>query len=266
MSRSPQKSVSLNRRAMLSLSGRTLLAATLAYHGVRAGYASDAGINQAEQWVRRLDNVSKRLASGNISGLHWQEALDEIYGSVPMESLLKMVDFKRLSDQLSSQDLGDRGEIFHDITVGPIPAQDKIGGEDSGTAIVKIAHVKKGRSIPPHGHSNMVSAFLCVSGEFEVKLFDRLHDFEETMVVRKTVDEKSVGPGTWSSISDYRNNVHWLTANSDDCFLFTCKLIRLEEDREFNGRINLNLKTAEQLGSNTWRARKISGAEASELY
>ncbi len=158
------------------------------------------------------------------------------------------------------------GGIFHDITIGPIPAQDKIGGEDSGTAIVKIAHVKKGRSIPPHGHSNMVSAFLCVSGEFEVKLFDRLDDFGETMVIRNTVDEKSAGPGSWSSISDYRNNVHWLMAKSDDCFLFTCKLIRLEEDREFNDRINLNLKTAEQLGSNTWRARKISGAEASELY
>lgn len=112
----------------------------------------------------------------------------------------------------------------------------------------------------------MVSAFLCVSGEFEVKLFDRLDDFGETMVVRNTVDEKSAGPGSWSSISDYRNNVHWLMAKSDDCFLFTCKLIRLEEDREFNDRINLNLKTAEQLGSNTWRARKISGAEASELY
>jgi len=256
----------LNRRDLLQLSGRTLLAVSLSQHCLRAGYASEQGAAKAEQWAERLDQVSRQLAANQISGLQWQEALDEIYGSAPMAELMKTIDFNRLSDQLASRDLGTRGEIFHDISVGPVPALDKASGKPHETAIVKIAHVKKGRSIPPHGHSNMVSAFLCLSGEFEVQLFDRLEQTDKEMVVRQTVDEQSAGAGSWSSISDYRNNIHWLKAKSDDCFLFTAKLIRLEKEKEFRGRINVNLKDAKQLGSQTWRAPIITGREAAELY
>jgi len=257
---------SLNRRDLLQLSGRTLLAVSLSQHFLRAGYASEQGTAKAEEWSSRLDDVSRQLAANKISGLQWQEALDEIYGSAPMSELLKAVDFNRLSDQLATRDIGKRGEIFHDIPLGPIPALDKASGSPHETAIVKIAHVKKGRSIPPHGHSNMVSAFLCVSGEFEVQLFYRLEQTDKDMVVRQTVDEKSATAGSWSSISDYRNNIHWLKAKSDDCFLFTAKLIRLEKGKEFRGRINVNLKDAKQLGSQTWRAPVITGREAAALY
>ncbi|REJ69720.1 MAG: hypothetical protein DWQ31_03730 [Planctomycetota bacterium] len=256
----------LTRRDLLKLSGRTLLAVSLSQHCLRAGYASEQGAAKAEKWVARLDNISRQLAAGKISGLQWQEALDEIYGSAPLPELLKTIDFNRLSDQLASRGLGTRGEIFHDIAVGPIPARDRTSGKPHETAIVKIAHVKKGRSIPPHGHSNMVSAFLCVSGEFEVQLFDRLEQTDKDMVIRQTVDEKSAAAGTWSSISDYRNNIHWLKAKSDDCFLFTAKLIRLEKEKDFRGRINVNLKDAMQLGSQTWRAPIITARQAAELY
>ncbi len=112
----------------------------------------------------------------------------------------------------------------------------------------------------------MVSAFLCVSGEFDVKLYDRLEDTDESMVVRQTADQQKAGVGTWSSISDYRNNVHWLTAKSDNCFLFTCKLIRLEEKRDFKGRINIDMRDPKRIGSSTFQARKISFSESNEIY
>jgi hypothetical protein len=112
----------------------------------------------------------------------------------------------------------------------------------------------------------MVSAFLCIAGDFSVRQFDHIESNDEQMVVRETINERHAGVGTWSSISDYRNNVHWLTANSENCFLFTCKLIRLEEAREFNGRINIDMRSPEVIGTNTYRARKITSAEARELY
>jgi hypothetical protein len=269
MTRKPFQSQLYSRRDVLGVGGRALLAGFLAQHAFRTGYASEVGASQIDDWVRRLDDVSRRLARGEISGLQWQEAMDGLYGAVPMRSLLRLIDFDRLGEKLSQMDIGSRGEIFCDIAIGPIPeesAQFRVEAPAAHTAIVKMAHVKKGRSIPPHGHSNMTSAFLCISGEFDVQLFDRLDNFEDSLVVRQTVDQKGVKPGSWSSISDYRNNVHWLTARSDDCFLFTCKLIKLEPDREFHGRININMHEAEPLGTNTWRAPKITGSRASELY
>lgn len=260
------KTGQVSRRDMLAMSGRSLLAAFLVRHAVKAGYASETGNVQLQTWIRQLDDVSARLGQRAISALQWQETMDQLYGSVPRSSLLAMIDFDRLSEQLSHCDLGAKGEIFHDIALGPIPACTKDSPASSRTAIVKVAHIKKGRSVPPHGHSNMVSAFLCISGEFHVQLFDRLEDSHDSLVVRQSVDEKAARPGSWSSISDYRDNVHWLTAKSDDCFLFTCKLIRLEPDREFHGRININMRTAEELGSNTWRAEKITGKQAMEIY
>lgn len=254
----------LNRREMFGLSGRSLLASWLAIHAHQAGYAADAADSRIEQWTRELDDASRRLAQRKISPLEWQEAVDTLYRSVPMESLLAMIDFRRLADRLTAIDLGKKGEIFSDIALGPIPKTAREA--DTASAIVKIAHVKKGRSIPPHGHSSMVSAFLCLSGEFDVRLYDRIDDLGDDMIVRQTVDQKNAGAGSWSSISDYRDNVHWLTATSDDCFLFTCKLIRLEPDREFHGRINLNMRDAKPLGKGTWRAAKISGIESSQIH
>ncbi len=254
----------LNRREMFGLSGRSLLASWLAIHAHQAGFAADAAEPNVQDWARQLDAVSRRVAERKISPLEWQEAVDALYRDVPMESLLAMIDFRRLADRLTALDLGKKGEIFADISLGPIQKTAQEAGATS--AIVKVAHVKKGRSIPPHGHSSMVSAFLCLSGEFDVRLYDRIDDLGDDMIVRQSVDQKNAGPGSWSSISDYRDNVHWLTAKSDDCFLFTCKLIRLEPDREFHGRINLNMRDAKPLGKSTWRAAKISGLESSQIH
>ncbi len=257
-------SAALNRRAMFGLSGHAMVTGWLAMHASRMGYAADGRERTIEDWVEQLDALSQQLSSKKISALQWQDAIDKLFADVPMESLLKLIDFRKLADRLTALDLSERGEVFQDISVGPIA---KTTSEAYATsAIVKVAHIKKGRSIPPHGHGSMTSAFLCISGEFDVRLYDRLGDVGNDMIVRQTADQKNAGPGTWSSISDYRDNVHWLTATSDDCFLFTCKLIRLEADREFHGRENINLFAAKQLGSSTWRAPIISGKESAELY
>ena len=262
--RSDTMETALNRRALLGLSGRAMAASWLAVHASRAGFATEGSERTIDDWVVQLDAISKQLSNRKITALQWQEQVDRIFDKVPMRSLLEMIDFRKLADRLSALDLSERGEIFEDIGIGPIA---KTTSEaDSTSAIVKVAHIKKGRSIPPHGHRSMTSAFLCISGEFDVRLYDRLDDVDQAMIVRQTVHQKKAAPGSWSSISDYRDNVHWLTAKSDDCFLFTCKLIRLEPDREFRGRENINLKDAKLLGTDTWRAPIISAKQSAELY
>jgi len=256
--------MSFTRREALVFGGRSLMAAAFLEHLVSLSAAASPIEDQLERWKSRLGAAAQQLGEGKISQLQWQEEMDKVFGETPIADLLKLIKFDDLKESMLATDLKGRGELFLDMPVPGVVAA--MPNEPDKVLISKLAYVEKGKHIPPHGHSNMVSAFLCVSGDFSVQLFDRLEQDNETMVVRKTVEEKNAGAGTWSSISDYRDNVHWLTANSDNCFLFTCKLIRLEEARKFHGRINIDLRNPETIGSNTYRAKVITFAESQELY
>jgi len=219
-----------------------------------------------DTWLGHLHDNASRLKTGSISSLQWQEAMDVIYRDTPLTSLKRHLNFRQLSDKIIAEIPESRGERFHRVDLLESRKRKLDGPEPRRALITKVAHIKKGRSVPPHGHSNMASAFLCISGEFAVRQYDKIEDQAEHLIVRQTVDDSSAGIGTWSSISDYRNNIHWLTAKTDDCFLFTSKLIGLETGRPLNGRINIDVRRAEELGSNTLRASKITSREAADLY
>ena len=257
--------MSVSRREIIKIGAGSLLAASFLNHAAEIGCAMGPLEDKLESWKKRLGEVSSQLGKGQISGLQWQEEMDRIYGDTPINDLLKMIQFDDLKETILKQDLKGRGEHFLDIAI-PGVADAVTDREPDQVLISKLAYVQKGRNIPPHGHGNMVSAFLCVAGDFRVQLFDKIEDNENEMVVRQTLDEKHAAVGTWSSISDYKSNVHWLTANSDNCFLFTCKLIRIEPNRKLNGRINIDLRNPQVLGSDTYRAKKISFREAAEIY
>lgn len=256
----------LNRRSALQKMGLSALGVSLAHVGMLAANETSSS-QDVSKWLDQLYDNASRLEKRKISGLQWQEVMDQIYGSTPLEHLKKKIDFEGLKKTIIDKIPSYRGELFYDIDL-PGSGVSVVPGEPEPhrVLICKVAYVRKGRSIPPHGHSNMSSAFLCLSGEFEVKQYDRIESQEDYMIVRKTVDEKNAGAGTWSSISDYRNNVHWLKAKTDDCFLFTCKLINLEEGRPLKGRINIDTISAEELGSETYKAPVITSKRAAELY
>ena len=260
-----EMSILLNRRKSLQTLGLATLAMAVPGFGNASAAGSTAGVDMTA-WLDGLYRNAAKLRRREISSLQWQEMMDELYGDVPLQGLLQRLDFATLQKQILDQIGAERGELFHRVVLPGSETGTSESGEPQRVLITKVAHIKKGRSIPPHGHSNMTSAFLCISGEFAVKQYDKVEEQENHMVLRQTMDEDHAGVGTWSSISDYRNNVHWLTAKTDDCFLFTSKLIGVEEGRRLNGRINVDVHRAEVLGSQTIRAPKITSAEAAELY
>ena len=221
---------------------------------------------QLGTWLERLHANAARLRSRKISGLQWQEMMDDIYADTPLGALQDGLDFVSLRKQILDRIESEKGELFYPVRLPGQESDHGVRSEPHRTLIAKVAHIKRGRSIPPHGHSNMASAFLCLSGEFAVKQYDKLEEKEQHLVLRQTVDTDTAGVGTWSSISDYRNNVHWLTAKTNDCFLFTCKLIGIESDRKLNGRINVDVRRGDHLGRQTIRAPKITAAEAAAIY
>jgi len=64
---------------------------------------------------------------------------------------------------------------------------------------------------------------------------------------------------------DDRNNVHWLKAMSDDCWLFTIKMYRLDETVEYCARINLDVERATASGG-ALITPVITPQEATERY
>lgn len=98
-----------------------------------------------------------------------------------------------------------------------------------------------------------------------MRQYDRLVDDGDGLVIRPGTDD-SRGPGQWTSVSGHQNNVHWLTAKSEDCFIFATKLIRLDETKPFQARINVDIRNAIDVGGGAIRAPKISGKLAEIRY
>jgi hypothetical protein len=256
-----------SRRSALKSLGASALGIALAQVGLANDDPSTVTAEDLNSWIRQLNDNALQLRKREINPLLWQEGMDKIYQSTPLEKLKQHLNFPVLSKSILEKMPADRGEFFQTIELNAPGKEVPPGGpEPRQVLIAKIARVRKGFSVPPHGHSNMVSAFLCLSGEFDVRLFDRLEDRKEAMVVRSTIHNQTAGAGTWSSISDYRDNVHWLTAKTDDCYLFTCKMLNVEEGLPLNGRINIDLKQAKKLNSTTFVAPKITAEEARKLY
>ena len=87
--------------------------------------------------------------------------------------------------------------------------------------------LQKGRSVVPHGHNNMATAFLVLKGEFEGKHYDRLEDEDKHFIIKPTID-RSFRVGQYSTVSDHKDNIHWFEALTDNSFIFNIHLLGLK--------------------------------------
>lgn len=94
---------------------------------------------------------------------------------------------------------------------------------------------------------------------------DKLRDDSDPLVIRPTADVVG-GAGRWSSISDVGNNLHWLRAKSENCFLFTTRLIRLRDDEPSHGRINVDVRAAKGVGDRALSVPKIAAKKAAGVF
>lgn len=248
----------------LKLNRQRLLAFTLARSLHERRWADARGMEELDTWFDRYLELNRSLGAGAIEPRTWQDGLDRLFVELRLNDLLQRIDFDTVSRHMRLVGRVGRGELFHPVLLdGKVAEPHK--PEPARVAISKVVHVRKGCSIPPHGHSNMVSAFLHLSGEFQVRQYDRLSDDGDSLVIRPSTDGVR-GPGKWTSMSDDRNNVHWLTARSEDCFIFSTKVVRLDETKPFCARINLDVEKAVDVGGGALRARKISGKVAEITY
>jgi hypothetical protein len=103
---------------------------------------------------------------------------------------------------------------------------------------------------------------LILKGEFQGRHYDRLEDEREHMIITPTID-RAFKPGDSSTVSDYKDNVHWFTASTDDAFIFNIHVMSVKPGR--TGRVYID-PHGEKLSGDRIRARKIEFAEANKLY
>jgi hypothetical protein len=206
-------------------------------------------------WVRDLNAMSADLKTGKIRPSDWQAKIQELYDRVELPDLLARIDFAKLSAGFDYPDLG-----IHTRSV-EFPQLD--GLPKDLVFVRKIFGMKKDRAILPHGHKNMVSCHYVLKGDFRLRHYDKVEEDETHMLIEPTIDHL-VGPGTHSSISDEKNNIHWLQAKTETAFTFDVIVLDLQgkpADVE-----NIDPDRAERLGGGKLRVRKLEVAEALRKY
>lgn len=243
----------LNRR---QFTGNTL-SALLTYSLLETLLGDDCLAEQikpvAAQWIKDLDQLGRDLKGKKLEQVEWQKQIEKLMAKVNLPDLLKFIDFEK-RQQVPFREKGERSIRFRFPEVEGLPTNLVFGHQ--------IFKLKKGQSVVPHGHNNMATAFLILDGKFHGRLYDRLEDADDHMIIRPTIDQ-SFSVGDCSTISDKKDNVHWFEATSEQGYIFNIHVLNLNPG--LSGRVYVDPR-GEKLSGGRVKARRIGAAEATKLY
>lgn len=237
------------------------LGSLLTYSLLETLSASDAFAAEvkplASAWLAEVDEISRQLKGRPLEQEKWQQQIESLMKKVDLADLLKFIDFERLTADIPFRDKGARSLRPRFPKVEGLPTSLVFGHQ--------VFAMKKGRSVVPHGHNNMATAFLILDGTFHGRHYDRLEDEDAHMIIRPTID-RAFAPGEYSTISDFKDNVHWFKASSEKGFIFNIHVLNLDTDRGLRGgRVYID-PAGEKLSGGRIRARRVSYPEVYKLY
>ena len=209
------------------------------------------------KWVADLNALGQDLKDQKIPQIIWQHKVEDLFAQVELKELLKLVDFEKLTRGVKIPDNGAKSLGFRFPEVEGIPRQIVFGKQ--------IFALKKGRSVVPHGHNNMATAFLILGGKLHGRHWDRLEDEKDHMIIRPTIDG-SFGEGEYSSVSDYKDNIHWFKATSDVAYIFNIHVLDAQPKADNRtGRVYVN-PNGEKLRGGLIRAPRMGYTECHKLF
>ena len=209
------------------------------------------------KWLNDVNQLGWDLKDKNLSQIEWQKKIEELYTKADVADFLRLIDFDKLTHNLELVDKGAKSLTVKFPQVEGVPEKVSWGRQ--------IFALKKGRSVVPHGHNNMATAFLILKGDLRGRHYDRVRDEAEHMIIRPTVDRK-FGPGECSTVSDYTDNVHWFQAITEPAFIFNLHVMDLNPASKLTtGRVYID-PMGEPLAGGLARARLIDFKEANQLY
>ena len=207
------------------------------------------------RWLADLHELGVDLRGEKLKQIEWKAKVEQLFDRADLKDLLAFIDFDKLTANLKLRDQGERSLRPKFPEVEGLPTKLVFGHQ--------VFALKEGRSVVPHGHDNMATAFLILQGDFHGRHYDRLEDEDKHFIVKPTIDEQFTVGGC-STVSDHKDNIHWFKATSDVGFIFNIHVMNVVEGRR-SGRIYLD-PNGEKLSDGRIRARKLGAAEAYKLY
>ncbi len=215
------------------------------------------------KWVKSLNDLAKEVKDEKIKQLEWQKKTEELLKKVDLKELLQLVEFDKLKKKVKYRDKGELSLRFKFKQIEGIPTKLVFGKQ--------IFALKKGCSVVPHGHNNMATAFLILEGKLHGRHFDRVKDEKNHILIKPTIDD-TFKAGQYSSVSDYKDNIHWFTAKSDKAFIFNFHVLGVDVNdkkkskyQKRTGRVYLNPK-GEKLKNGLILAPRINYKQAHKIF
>ena len=211
----------------------------------------------AVDWLAEVNDISQSLRGRKLSQFVWQQQVESLMEQADVSDLMKFLDFEKMTKNIKFREKGELSLRPKFPEVEGLPKNLVYG--------TQMFALRKDRSVVPHGHTNMATAFIIVKGEFHGRHFDRLEDHKDSMVIRPTID-KTFGPGGHSSISDHKDNVHWFKTISDVGYIFNIHVLNLSRTRRVpTGRVYID-PDGEKLADGAILAPKMSHKDAHQKY
>lgn len=208
----------------------------------------------ASKWLADLNAMSLDLKGKKLAPLEWHTKVEQLFRTVDLPELLRFIDFEKLVAQVKPK---ERGEISLQAKLPEV--------EGLPTKLVfghQVFALAKDRSVVPHGHDNMATAFLILKGDFHGRHYDRIEDESDHMIIRPTID-RPFSAGACSTVTDIKDNVHWFRATSENAYIFNIHVLSVKPGRA--GRVYIDPQ-GEKIAGGRLRCRKIDHAEADRLY
>ena len=241
---------------------RGALASVLTYSVLETLFDNDAFADEIKpttaRWISELNEISADVTSEKLKQILWQKKAEELFARVDLPDLLRLVDFERLTKNVKTREKGETSLRFNFQQIDGVPTRFVFGRQ--------IFALKKGRSVIPHGHNNMATAFLVLKGDLQGRHYDRIEDEPKHMIIRPTIDRRFVA-GECSTVSDYRDNIHWFTALSDEAYIFNVHILGLKRPGELRrtGRVYVDPQ-GEKLKGGLIRAPRAGYSEIKDKY
>jgi hypothetical protein len=212
----------------------------------------------AVNWLNEVNQLGLDLKAEKIPQPDWQKQVEMLFAKVTLPELVQLIDFDKLTQNLQLADNGVRSLRFNFREVEGVPTKLAYGKQ--------IFAFKRDRSVVPHGHNNMATAFLILKGDFQGRHYDRLEDENDHLIIKPTINRK-FSVGEYSTVTDFKDNIHWFKSISDEpAFIFNIHALNVNPgSQKRTGRVYVD-PNGEKLKDGLVRARLINYSEAHKLY
>jgi hypothetical protein len=209
------------------------------------------------KWLTEVNELGIATQKQKLPQIEWQKKIEELFAKVDLPELLRFIDFEKLTKDVKLADLGAKSLSPKFPQVEGLPTKLVFGKQ--------IFALKKGRSVVPHGHNNMATAFLILKGDLRGRHYDRLEDHDDHFIIRPTID-RTFHAGGCSTVSDYKDNIHWFEAITEPAFIFNIHVYDVTPSKGApTGRVYLN-PNGEKLAGGKIKAPRIDYKECERLF